>query len=38
VTTIDAALLREALVDLIADIAEAARAIGSLLRPAGGGK
>jgi hypothetical protein len=35
VTTLDPAPLREALADLVTEIAESARVIGRLLRPAG---
>ena len=35
VTTLDPAPLREALADLVTEIAESARVIGMLLRPAG---
>jgi len=35
---LDAVPLREALVDLLADITEAARSIGTLLQPAANGK
>jgi hypothetical protein len=37
-TTLDPAPMRDALVELVAEIAESARVIGRLLQPAGDGK